>query len=561
MPAWQLAYALVPVGAALAVFAGAARHGFIWDDPLVLEQLRHIHGALDLLVPPDAVPKFYYRPLIFLTFLIDRALGGEAPFWFHITVIAWHALVTGLVYLLARQALGAARSFEASLAALLFAAHPIHVESVAWIAGRSDVIATAFVVAAVLAAAKTGRAWTAWAAGGLVLIGLLAKEVAVAAVVLVPARDLCVDRRLPWRRYLPLLIAVVAYILLRRAGLGAVATGEPTGAGPLDTAASLAAAVSWYASKLVLPINVSAYVPSVPAAPPYTLAGLGVLAATLGGAGWAWRRRRGMVAFLLIWFPVTLAPSLVVIARRSASAVLAERYLYLPSIAPVLLAGWALVQVQSPRVRRGLVAFVLLGSVVGAWQSAVRSRVWADDLVFWGDVVAKAPREAMPRRELANAFMRRGRLDEAEREFTTALALPASVQDQVMAYNNLGNLYLRRDDLDAAARAFTSGLKRYRHPYLLNGMGRLAMKRAERAQARGDQAEVIRQVRAARESLQEAIAIDPRDFRSRVLLGQVLLSLGERAAARSQLEAALRIEPRGPIAETARHYLQQSASP
>src|SRR5512139_4016754 len=141
---WLWLCALAPVVAAVVAYLPATKNGFVWDDPLVLDQLRQMHDWRDVWWPPAAVPKFYYRPFIFLTFFLDRWLGGETPFAFHATVIVWHALVTGLVFLVARELLGAAHTLEAGIAALLFAVHPVHVESVAWIAGRSDVIATAF---------------------------------------------------------------------------------------------------------------------------------------------------------------------------------------------------------------------------------------------------------------------------------------------------------------------------------------------------------------------------------------------------------------------------------
>jgi len=83
------------------------------------------------------------------------------------------------------------------------------------------------------------------------------------------------------------------------------------------------------------------------------------------------------------------------------------------------------------------------------------------------------------------------------------------------------------------------------------------MRRAEEAQARGDRKEIVRQVLAARSALEKAIRAKPTDYKSRVLLGQVLFSLGLREKAREQLETALSIRSEGPIADTARAYLRR----
>src|SRR6185369_45216 len=133
------AAAWLAVAAAFLFYLPALRNGFVWDDPRVLEKLRAIHGVGDLLVMPPQIPRFYYRPLIFVSYLADRALGGEAPIWFHLSVIAIHAINCLLVFRLA------ARMFRgevaiAAISATLFAVWPTHVESVAWMAGRSDVI-------------------------------------------------------------------------------------------------------------------------------------------------------------------------------------------------------------------------------------------------------------------------------------------------------------------------------------------------------------------------------------------------------------------------------------
>lgn len=553
--------ALLPVVVAVVLYAPALRFGFIWDDPLVLAQLRAMHGWRDLLVPPEIVPKFYYRPFIFLTFMLDRMFGGESPLWFHATVVGWHALATGLVFWFARLWLGSARVLEAGLAALLFAVHPMHVESVAWIAGRSDVIATVFVLATALLAARTDRRWTAWAAAMTLALALSSKEMAVAAVLLVPLRDVCADRCLHWRRYMPLILVTGGYFLLRRRALGTAGGGFATGADPAATAHDLVAAVGWYGAKFVLPIQLNAYVPDVPGGLFYPALGVAVLSVACAGMIVAWRAECREVTFLTAWCLVTLAPSLLVIVRRSASAALAERYVYLPSVAAVVLVAWGVARWRAKGgCGRMAVAAVGVVALLGAGQSTLRARVWADDLSFWADVAAKSPAYATPHRELGAAYLQRNRLEEAERELTLAVGAKSDLEGQVMSYNNLGNLQLRRDRLDAAAESFRTGLKLYPHQYLYNGLGRVAIRRAEVAQQRGDQAEVVRQVVAARDVLRQALALDPQDYKNHALLGQVLFNLGDRRAAREHFETALRIEPRGPVADTARQFLARLSS-
>lgn len=573
---------LVPVAAAVLTYAGSFGHGFIWDDPLVLEQLRAFRSARDLLVTPDPVPKFYYRPFIFLTFLIDRALGGEKPFWFHATVIAWHAVVSGLLFLLVREVLAGgamnagspltAKTSEATrvtrmppqsrdslacLAATLFAVHPIHVESVAWIAGRSDVIATAWLLVTLLLAARTRVAWTAVAAGASFFLGLCSKEMVVAGLLLVPLWDLAREGRLHGTRYLPLGAAAALYFALRHNSLGTVGGGMPANAGTSALVRDSVAAVGWYAWKILVPVDLNAYVPEVPADTVYVAGGALALVAFIAGAGTAIVRKRPLVAFFVVWFPLTLGPSLAVIFRRSASAQLAERYLYLPSVALSVLAAMLLHALQQrwPQAGKRARAAIAALIVLFAGRSLVRGEVWADEVAFWRDVAARSSAYMLPHRELGDAYMRRDQLDLAEQAMQAGLDKRGSPEDRVMLANNLGNLYFRRAKLDEAEQAFKAGLAIRPHPHLYSGLGRLAMRRAELAQGRGDQKAVVREVLAARDALRQAVTLNPRDDKSHALLGQVLLSLDDRAGAREHLRRSLEIQPAGPVADTTRRFL------
>ena len=120
---------------------------------------------------------------------MDRALFGDRPWGYHLTVVLAHACVTALVCLLALSLLRDVPSgrWAALSASLLFAAHPIHTESVAWIAGRADVLAALFVLGAALALRRRPAGWPSLAASlALFAAGCLCKEVAFAFVPLVP---------------------------------------------------------------------------------------------------------------------------------------------------------------------------------------------------------------------------------------------------------------------------------------------------------------------------------------------------------------------------------------
>lgn len=535
----------------------------------MLQQLRAIRSWHDLFLLPPIIPKFYFRPVIFVSYLADRSLGGETPFWFHVSVLAFHTINVLLVWLLAYRLFPHDWLIPAG-GALLFAVFPTHVESVAWMAGRSDVIVGTFVLVTMLLFLQRQWAWSAWLGGATFLLALLSKEMALACVVLIPLLDLLSTRRLQWRRYVPLGIATLAYFVLRHRALGAYVGGMATGAPPQRIAAEVLRATGFYVRQAIAPAKLCAYVPSVPADLGHFLVGL--LALVLGTALIiaGWKRTRWPVAFLTAWFFATLAPSFTVIVRRSASAPLADRYLYVPSVASCLLLAWLLVRLgERHRIatRWIIVVFIVLSSILGM-HAARYAQVWADDLSFWSDVAAKAPGDALPHRELGAALLRRNRLDQAERELQQALALRATPEGMAMAYNDLGNLYRRLGRYAEAEQAFEAGIQLRAHPTLYHNLGMTLMAHLEEEQRQGDQAAIGRDITRTRHAFEDALRLGnlgaslqgfpPWDAaKTHALLGQVLFSLGDRAGAREHLDTALQLDPSGPVADVTRRYMRR----
>ncbi len=567
-------FCLIPVAAALLTYAAAAHNGFVWDDPLVLRQLRAIHGVGDLLVVPPEIPRLYYRPLVFASYLLDRALGGESPFWFHASVIAVHALGSALVFMLAFVLFGAGGDADrrpgepllfALVAGVLFAVHPAHVESVAWMAGRSDVLAGALLLAAILLFAGEGEV-RPWFAAACWLLALLAKEAAVLGIALFPLLDWTLGRRWRWRRAVPLLVALLLYVALRQLGVGMI--GEPVSpqwGSPLGVLEAL----GFYCLKMLLPLRQSVFVEAVPDSTALAVLGGAAILAFAALLVWSIRRSDRVVVFALGWIAATLAPALILVLRHIATAAVAERYLYIPSVGAVVLVAWGAAELcrRRPGLRTALLSALALLVVTGMWSSARRSRTWSNDLYFWASAAASSP-AALPQRELADAYLRRGDLGAAESAYRIALERPGSIEDRVMTLTNLGNLYRRRDRVDAAVEAFRKAAELRPHPLIYHDLGLALMRQAELAQKAGDQAAVVRAVEAAREALQRALDLgartaDPALYRgwepakTHILLGQVLQSLGRREEARRQFEEGIRLDPQSRVADLARQSLQQ----
>ncbi len=378
-------YGAVAVCAAV-VYAGALWNQFALDDNQIVRfntLVLQFSGVWRAFVSPYWPPLIgggLYRPLPLASYAIDWQLGGAA-WWFHAVNIAWHAGASVAVAWLARQWSGE----RAALAAgLLFAVHPVHVEAVANIVGRAELMAALFAIVSVYAALARDRLW--WSAVALAA-GLLSKENAVVAPALIAWGWMMEMAPRPSRRrmaaYLAAWVALGAvYVVVRWNVLGHELVGRAApvffGASPVAVRLTAVAALADVARLLVFPLTLRVdYSPAertlvtTPLDPRFALGLLCV--AAWGALLWlAWRRGRRVEAFGLGWIAIALFPvsNLVV----SVGVLLAERALYLPSVGLVLAAGAWLKDLETRRLGLVLSMLVLAGGVL----TLLRVPVWRD---------------------------------------------------------------------------------------------------------------------------------------------------------------------------------------
>jgi protein O-mannosyl-transferase len=587
--------AAIGVGLLAAVaYVNSLANGFVWDDQIILDrQLVAFRSLGDVLVPPVGIPQFspdYYRPVVIASYLLDRALGGRAPFVYHCSVVVAHVAATVLLFLLAlrlfRQCAGAL--FGAVGAAALFAVHPIHTESVAWIAGRSDVLAAVFTLAALIAhgafenpnplpeagrrtrhptpgprrvprsRAALGRSL---ATGVFVLLALGSKETAATVFPLLLLLDW-----LAWRsnrgvhlevpdlliRYAGPVAAGVAYLILRRAALGDFVGHAPGDPGLQRSAGDFVGAVALYLGRMALPLRLNAYIDSVQTDWLTLCVTAVVVVAVVGGAIALYRRNEAVPLFLLAWVVMALVPSLAIVWKIPEAPV-AERYLYLPSVGYCLLLGWVAMRAwASQRVPRArvVVSLTLAGLVLAALVVTVdRNRVWRDNLSLWSDTASKSHVSGMPLRSLAADLQRRGRFEEARRHFEDALGRQNSRAGRQIILNNLGTLAMQAADYRQAELLYRQALEvEGNSPDALFNLGLAIFERRGRTHE------------AAREALalyRRAATLSPHDADIEAALGQALSIMGEREEAATHMRRALDLGVRGETAASIRAYLAQ----
>jgi tetratricopeptide (TPR) repeat protein len=549
------------------------------DNPLVWS-LRNVTRIFSELYgyAGDASVRGPYRPVTTLSFALDYALHGRWLPGYHLVNVALHAAASVLSWALALRLARAADPNRAPrvalLAGLLFALHPAHVESIATIFGRTDLLAVVFALGAFIfaleAAQRTGLRAAAWLALATVVLtcGVLSKEVAVvvpalfflAATLLPGAAGLPTRpgltttgaRRALLRAALfaaPLALAFVPYRLGHGPGLAVapVARWFPVDTPPLHVVLTMSRVMGEYLRILVLPAFLGgdfAYAARIPTLTGPTLAlGLATVAwlSSLGAAALLWRRGP-LVSLGLLWIPVGLAPVMNVLVP--VGVLLAERLLYLPSVGFCLAAGAALARLgplcdetagvlaaAHPRApdaaRRLLSALPAAALALLLVRTELRVQDWTSGVRFWESELAKAPHEVVVNNNLAVALTSRA---QPARAIPLLEGTLAEHPTYWRAWVNLGIARHLTGDPAGSRRAFEEAARLA--PQSADPPRFLARLLESEHDVPGAVAALLRARRNAPE--QAALARE---------LGALLLRADRPAEARAQLDDAARLDP------------------
>ena len=522
-------------------YGPALRGDFIWDDNEYVRDntlLRSLEGLQQIWLVPSATPQ--YHPLVFTTFWFEYHLWGLQPLGYHVVNVMLHALDSILVWLvLTRLAVPGAL-----LAAAVFALHPMHVESVAWITERKDVLSAAFYLFTLLAWLRflEDRRPASYATALVAFSCTLLSKSVLCTLPLIAL--LLTWWRAPglWRQavlwMLPFFVlsgAVGVLTMWREYQHG----NPPLALSALDRLAIAGSALSFYALTLVWPVRLTA-IYSQWALPAITAIG------TVLAFGWAvtlgllyrLRLRLGAGPFVAVAaFVITMSPMLGVVDNNFMRlSYVANHFVYVASISLIALATAALtvatrrmLPAGSPAAT-GLAAVGVTGLAVLTWQNA---GIYRNAEVFWKDNIAKNAASWMGHNGLAGALARQGRLDEAGHHLEAAIAIKP---DYAVAYNHWGIILDAQGQLDAALERYEAAIRI--NPTLAdvhNNMGTVLFR-----QGRLDE---------ARAHFQTAVELRPNYAEAYNHLGLVAARSGDAHGAITYFQEALRIRPDYPAAQ------------
>lgn len=400
------------------------------------------------------------RPLTIGSYALNHAVHGDTVLGFHLVNLSLQVLNAGLVLLLGRSLgqLGGHRRplWVGALCAGLWALHPLATESVTYIAGRSELMAGAFVLLG-------AWSWSQWLrleqkalgllAWGCAALGVLCKESAVVLPALMLSMEWLLarggrGRAVRWWSYLPGVVGGVLFFGARLWAYGSLTSpAEPLR--PLSLQLPTQALAWWlYAKLTLLPFGQSLF-HDLPARPLDALSGgaiAGWIALLLAALTQA--RRRPVLLLALLWWGLCLAPSSSIIALKETAA---EHRSYLAVLGPALVLSWTVAQREKDAFRWATVG---LCGVLGV-ATFLRNQVWSSEVTLWQDAVDKNPASAEAWYALGDARRLAKQPKAARKAYTQAIELDPSY---AQAWNNLGLLEVSVGDWDAAEAAWKKAL-------------------------------------------------------------------------------------------------------
>ncbi len=484
------------------VYLPALSNGFVnWDDEAYVVDNANIR-LTGLRLLSWVFSEFYFanwHPLTLLSHAADYALWGLNPLGHHLTSVALHGLNTFLLVLLVFRLMAArggnsqsdflgTRALTAAIiTGLLFGVHPIHVESVAWVSERKDLLCAFFFILSLLAYVDYIKGISSSQESGsfsyyrkkyylvslvCFILALMSKPMALTlpAVLLILdwypfSRKDTAPKKLAMEKipFFVLSLASAVLTLFAQASSQAIIPFDKINL-PVRILTGIKAVIV-YLLKIIWPFGLSPFYPYPKTVffPSYEYVLPLLLFFGITFAAVFLVKRRRIWTSLWAYYLVTLLPVLGIIQVGAQS--MADRYTYLPSIAPFLAIGlsgtWTYENI-SKRTPGGaalkifFIAAAISVSVFLAYLTIDQIGIWKNSFTLWNYVIERDPGITLAHNNLGAHYLKVGAIDKAEAEYSAALKLDP---DDAGTHYNLGLVYMRQKRLDDAITEYKASLK------------------------------------------------------------------------------------------------------
>ncbi len=594
------------------VFAPIRQYDFVsWDDSYYVTENANVRAGLTWQGVSWALTTgdmYYWHPLTWLSHMLDVELYGLNAGGHHLTNLLLHIASTLLLFGLFHRMTGALG--RSAIVAALFAVHPLHVESVVWVAERKDVLSTLFWMLTLWAYVSYVRkpGWGRY----LVVLALLGFGLAAKPMlVMLPCTLLLLDvwplgrispaavpsngfkaisarnrwmvfGRLVWEKVplaaLAITSAVVTFMKQLRAG-----AVQELGMLPLDSrVANALGSYLAYIGKAVWPARLAAFYP-YPRSLSWWWAGTALLAlvgASIGALRAAQRHPYVLVGWF--WYLATLLPVIGLV--QVGGQAMADRFTYVPLIGFFLIVSWGIPDLIArwPYRRIALQIGAALSILACAATARAQVEYWRDSLALWGHTVEVTTENDLAHTKLGDLLAKEGRRSEAIAHYTEAARIvdslgsktgsapegrPRDYYDSASLHNRIGLLLAQQGRIAEAGGQFALAVRfDPRNAEAHAGLGLALEQEGKTSEAVGHYTEAVRlqpdapelhiQLAMALEKQgkldeairegEEALRFDPNRADWHYNLGLALFRRGDTQAAVEHLETALKLDPRPP---------------
>ncbi len=526
-------------------FVALDDHLYVYQNPWVTQGLSR-NGIVFAFLSGYAAN---WHPLTWLSHMLDVSLFGVTPGWHHLVNVLLHLVNTLLVFALLRTSTGS--TWRSAFVAALFAAHPQHVESVAWISERKDVLSTLFMLLALLA-------WVGYARGpsarrylrvaGFFALALLAKPMAVTLPFLLLLLDVWPLGRLArttadglraGRRMVHLAGEKVP-LLLMSAASSAMMYAVQRGGGAMGAITAVAfrqrlgnalTSCGLYLFRTVWPVHLAAFYPW-PAVihrptPVWPIAASAAAFAAISILAWRTRHQRPYLLWGWLWFLGTLVPviGLVQVGEQAR----ADRYTYLPLLGVFVALTWLLADVggDTLRLARWRAGVAVSSVALLAILSARQASTWRDSATLYGHALEVTEDNYVAWAGIAAVRLGLGQLPGAIAASEAALRI---MPHHPEAWNTRGAALGQLGDPEAAIPCFVEALDtRPSYPEAWKNLGT----------AYG----TLHRYREAATAFARAVELRPEDTEALSSLGLADLLEGDREGASAVLERLRSMDP------------------
>jgi tetratricopeptide (TPR) repeat protein len=514
-----------------------------------------------------------WHPVTMLSHMLDCQLYGLRPGGHHLTSLLFHIANTLLLFLLLRNMTGAL--WRSGVVAALFALHPLHVESVAWVAERKDVLSTFFFLLTLWAyeryaegrgAKSEGRnpkpesnpqpadrrpklnpAWYYGLSLLLFALGLMSKPMLVTVPFVLLLLDYWPLRRLSFptlqRSTTPLprlLVEKVPFLLLSAASCVVTFQVQQSGGSVLDVnnlpvAARVANALMSYVrylGKMLWPEHLAAlYLRKVPW-PAWEVGLAAVILLAISAAVIRLARGRPYLAVGWFWYVGTLVPVIGLV--QVGMQTMADRYTYIPLIGIFIAIAWGACELANawrvPKIGLGIVIAVVLAACMVVTRKQIV--YWKTSETLFARMITTVEGNYMAHYNMGNLLSRQNKLPEAVQHYEAALRAEPNYAE---AHNNLGAVLLQQ-------RRFEEALAHYQAAVRLKPEYLYYFNLANAQVDAGHAADAVA-------NYQQALRLNPNSSQAHHNLGMALQAQGNAEAAMAEFRAALQLQPDNESAE------------